>query len=302
MKGFIILIFIIIIFIISSKYFIETFFNYNTNNDIYNSTIDYKNYDPEFFNYKRNLQIISTPLDNIDYINNKHYYYEHNNTDYLKKMYEIFNVNNDVNTLIKINHSDWSNWDIPNKKVNKIYYKFLNYFNNIIRPHKIFNIYTIFKKFKFNNNNTNNLLIDSDILLYRNNKIHGKHLNVLIYYNNNKFHIINFNIIGIVSQFNIINNSYLKDINLSNHVDLNNNNHFNFNCESNCDSQLTIDDHFVDNKIKNNILNNLVDNSFYNHDSIKKNQSYFKLQNLIKNKLFTNKLNYKTNIKPFNSF
>ena len=162
------------------------------------------------------------------------------------------------------------------------------------------------KNVKINNNNYNNLLLNIDLLLH-DNTINAKHINILVYYNNDKFYIIYINIIGVVSEFDIKNNTYLKDINIEN--SFNNISNISYNtkksninniCDS-CDNKESIKDDYVDNYIKNYLLNN-IDGEIYNVNDlidIKKNIKYKENEEIVKNH-FMNKLFKPTIITPSN--
>ncbi len=289
MKGILILISIILLFIITIKIFFDNncLLEKFSNNCIYYNGISDQNYKPLYF-------IDSIPSNDLTYHNDSMYNAEYNDIEYKKKMYNILNIFNNIDVLLKITDLiKWSEWIDPTGKIYNLYKKFLIYFNKTIQQYDIKNIYSIFKYFKYNLNNQNNLLFNIDILLYRDCKIYGKHINLIVYYNNDNFYIINLDIIGNVQEYNIMNNEYLKDINLDNYV-----NHKNkyivpkISC-NNCDTEYTIKDNYVNNEIEKILINKL-DSDYYTKNelnSINKNNKYYFNQDKLK-KILLNKLNH----------
>lgn len=288
-KPILILLIIIITFIIISKYFIENFVIYHENdtkkNKSYYLTLYDKKYKPKYF-------INSIPKSDDEFKN---------------KLNKIFNINDNIKTLINISENiKWSNWITANNLHYNIYIKFYRYISNIISFYNIKIIYSMLKNVKINNNNYNNLLLNIDLLLH-DNTINAKHVNILVYYNNDKFYIIYINIIGIVTEFDIKNNTYLKDINIEN--SFNNISNISYNIKKNnisnictsCDNKETIKDEYVDDYIKNYLLNN-IDSKIYNVNDLidmKKNIKYKENEKLVKNH-FMNKLFKPTIITPSN--
>lgn len=288
-KPILILLIIIITFIIISKYFVENFVIYhgndtNKNKSYYLSLYDNK-YKPKYF-------INSIPKSDDKFKN---------------KLNNIFNINNNIKTLINISENIyWSNWITANSLHYNIYNKFYRYISNIISFYNIKIVYSILKNVKININNNNNLLLNVDLLLH-NNTINAKHINILVYYNNDKFYIIYINVIGVISEFDIKNNTYLKDINIEN--SFNNISNISYNTKSSninnscftCDNKETITDEYVDNFIKNYLLNNINDNIYNVNDiiDIKKNIKYKENEQIVKNH-FMNKLFKPTIITPSN--
>lgn len=289
MKGILILISIILLFIITIKIFFDNncLLQKFSNNSIYYNGICDQNYKPLYF-------IDSVPSNDLTYHNDSMYNAEYNDIEYKKNLYNILNIYNNIDVLLKITDLiKWSEWIDPTKKIHNIYIKFLIYFNKTIQHYDIKNIYSIFKYFKYNLNNENNLLFNIDVLLYRDCKIYGKHINLIVYYNNDNFYIINLDIIGNVQEYNIMNNQFLKDINLDNYV-----NHKNkyiipkLSC-NNCDTEYTIKDNYVNNEIEKILINKL-DSEYYTKNelnSINENNKYYFNQDKLK-KILLNKLNH----------
>lgn len=289
MKGILILISIILLFIITIKIFFDNncLLEKFSNNCIYYNGISDQNYKPLYF-------IDSIPSNDLTYHNNSMYNAEYNDIEYKKKLYNILNIYNNIDVLLKITDLiKWSEWIDPTEKIYNLYKKFIIYFNKIIEQYDIKNIYSIFKYFKYNLNNENNLLFNIDVLLYRDCKIYGKHINLIVYYNNDNFYIINLDIIGNVQEYNIMNNEYLKDINLDNYV-----NHKNkyivpkLSC-NNCDTEYTIKDNYVNGEIEKILINKL-DSDYYTKNelnSIYENNKYYFNQDKLK-KILLNRLKH----------
>mgnify|MGYP007047360995 CR=1 FL=1 len=285
-KHILLLLIIIITFIISSKYFVENFIIYNDNvtnkNKSYYLTLYDKKYIPKY------------------YINSIH----KSDNEFKNKINNIFNINDNIKTLINISENiKWSNWITANYLHNNIYKKFIKFIANIIVFYDIKIIHSILKNIKINYNNKNNILLNIDLLLH-DNTINAKHSNILVYYNNDKFFIIYINIIGVITEFDIRNNTYLKDINIENsfnNISNITNNTKNFNKYISCDNSETITDEYVDTFIKQYLLNN-IDSNIYNVNDlidIKKNIKYKENEKLVKAH-FMNKLFKETIITPYN--
>lgn len=300
MKAILIILIIIIIFIITSKCLIENFtiFHNNTNN-LQKSF--YKSIDS---NYKPHYYIDSIPDNNLNYLNCNLDYVELNNKDYKNKLVKIFNIENNIKNIIHITENiKWSNWIITTNTSDyyKIYFKFIKYIYTILKEYNINIITDILKFVKYDLNNSDNLLLNLDLLLYTNNKLFGKHVNFIVFYNNN-FHIIYFNIIGNVSNYNINNNLYLKDVNNSNSFTITSFKNDNINCLT-CDNHNSIKDEYVNNNINKILLDNILDESYLDKDykDIKKNKEYKYNENILKN-YFMKKIYTKTHITPYNYY
>jgi hypothetical protein len=300
MKAILIILIIIIIFIITSKCLIENFtiFHNNTNN-LHKSF--YKSIDS---NYKPHYYIDSIPDNNLNYLNCNLDYVELNNKDYKNKLVKIFNIENNINNIIHITENiKWSNWITTTNTSDyyKIYFKFIKYIYTILKDYNINIITDVLKFVKYDLNNNNNLLLNLDLLLYTKNKLFGKHINFIIFYNND-FHIIYFNIIGNVSNYNINNNLYLKDVNNSNSFTITSFNNDNIDCLT-CDNHISIKDEYIHDNINKILLENILDEGYLDKDyeDIKKNKEYKYNENILKN-YFMNKIYTKTNIIPYNYY
>jgi len=303
MKDTLLIILIVILFIIFTKNFTEKFsiFHNKKNYDYNNNFAPY--YKDHEYNYEKKYIIDSKPSNDLNYIITDNKNYEHNDYIYKKKLYNIFEINNNLKILFKISENiSWSNWKNPDKCLFKIYNKFIKYINNILKENTINIVYSTFNKFKINNNNFKNILLNIDLLLYRIGKIYAKHINMIIYYNNDKYYIIYLDIIGNVNEYDILNNNFIKDVNIENNVSyINKKNEKITNCNSYCDNKIDITDEYVDNKIANILVNKINKPYYYKNDNkaIYENIKYNNNQSKIK-KYFMNKINKYTNITPYN--
>jgi len=299
MKDILLLIVIIILFIFFSKKFTENFtlFNVNTNKNIL--TPYYINHN---FDFDNKFIIDSQPSNNLEFINSCAETYEHNDSIFKEKLNKIFEINDNLKILFKITENiKWSIWKNSDKSNKLIYYKFIKYVNIILKENRLNIVYHTFNKVKFNINNCNNLLLNVDLLLYRSNKIYGKHINIIVYYNNDKFYIIYLNIIGNVNEYNILNKKFLKNINYDNAVSFINNKEKNYDCDNTCDTQNDISDKYVDDEISK-ILIKKINTPFYNKNekkSIFENKKYNKDQIFVKN-FFLSKISNNKQITPHN--
>jgi hypothetical protein len=299
MENLLLLILIIALFIFFSKKFTENFTLFHDDN---NKNIFAKYYVNHKFNFDNKYVIDSHPSNDLNFVNSNNDSYEYNDSMFKEKLYKILEINNNLKILFKITENiKWSIWKNPDKCNEIIYKKFIKFLNIILKENSLNNIYHTLNKYKVNINNSNNLLFNIDLLLYRNNKIHGKHVNLILYYNNDKFYIIYLNIIGSVNQYDIINNTFLKDINYDNVVSYHNKKSILDDCNKTCDNQTDISDTYVDNKISD-ILIKKINTPYYNKNDIKsilKNKKYNDDQLYVKN-FFMKNISESNTIKPHN--
>tara|TARA_B110001450_G_scaffold99535_2_gene94363 strand:- start:231 stop:1133 length:903 start_codon:yes stop_codon:yes gene_type:complete len=299
MENLLLLIVIIALFIFFSKKFTENFTLFHGDN---NKNIFAKYYIDHKFNFDNKYVIDSHPSNDLNFVNSNNNSYEYNDSIFKDKLYKILEINNNLKILFKITENiKWSIWKNPDKCNEIIYKKFIKFINIILNENSLNNIYHTLNKYKVNINHSNNLLFNIDLLLYRNDKIHGKHVNLIVYYNNDKFYIIYLNIIGCVNQYNIINKTFLKDINYDNAVSYYNKNNKLNNLNNSCDNNIDITDKYVDNKISE-ILMKKINTPYYNKNDTKlilKNIKYNKDQNYIKN-FFMKNISQNNTITPHN--
>ena len=299
MENLLLLILIIALFIFFSKKFTENFTLFHDDN---NKNIFAKYYVNHKFNFDNKYVIDSHPSNDLNFVNSNNDSYEYNDSMFKEKLYKILEINNNLKILFKITENiKWSIWKNPDKCNEIIYKKFIKFLNIILKENSLNNIYHTLNKYKVNVSNSNNLLFNIDLLLYRNNKIHGKHVNLIVYYNNDKFYIIYLNIIGSVNQYNIINKTFLKDINYDNVVSYHDKKSILDDCNKTCDNQTDISDTYVDNKISD-ILIKKINTPYYNKNdtkSILKNKKYNEDQLYVKN-FFMKNISENNTIKPHN--
>lgn len=204
----------IIFFLLSTKLLIVKFdiLNIKQKDDIDNIDI----YDNIKNNNKPLYYINSIPSGNLNTnINNKitsDNLQEYDDKNYKDILYNILDINDDINTTLKIRKIKWSNWidpDYDNNKLINNYNTFIKYLEKIFGEKNIIIKYNIFKKYKYNKENNNITLFNIDLLLYRDKKLFGKHINLNVYYNKKEYSIIYLKVIGNVNEYDINNNNYL---------------------------------------------------------------------------------------------
>jgi len=207
------IIILILLYIITISECIEGFIISDNDISLYNKSKSNKLLDHDIINTslsnKSNLlkdrhTINSIPIDlNID--KNK-YYFEYDNKTYLQILKKIFNPN--YNNFL----SDFDyNYEINNDIVgiyNKTY-QFINnklidnnhFFdkNNLIDNNNIQILHDVLNKYKINKLE-NQYLLDIDLILYREGKLNGKHINFIIFIDNIDQYVINIEIKGIVGE------------------------------------------------------------------------------------------------------
>ena len=173
----------IIFFLLSTKLLIVKFdiLNIKQKDDIDNIDI----YDNIKNNNKPLYYINSIPSGNLNTnINNKitsDNLQEYDDKNYKDILYNILDIDDDINTTLKIRKIKWSNWidpDYDNNKLINNYNTFIKYLEKIFGEKKKIIKYNIFKKYKYNKENNNITLFDIDLLLYRDKKLFGKHINL----------------------------------------------------------------------------------------------------------------------------
>ena len=204
----------IIFFLLSSKLLIVKFDILNIIKKDDDDIIDI--YDNVKNDNKPLYYINSIPSGNLNTnINNKitsDNLYEYDDKNYKDILYNILDINDDINTTFKIRKIKWSNWidpDYDNNKLINNYNTFIKYLEKIFGEKKKIIKYNIFKKYKYNKENNNITLFDIDLLLYRDKKLFGKHINLNVYYDQKKYSIIYLKVIGNVNEYDINNNNYL---------------------------------------------------------------------------------------------
>jgi hypothetical protein len=151
--------------------------------------------------------------------NNKNNYYDFGNDELDEKFNNIFNINNEK--IIKtIEGIEWCNkWSKPtlNKDLLDNYFnKFMMYFNLIItneyfdlpnsndnKDNKFKIINHCLKRYKYDINNPNTLLLDIELVIYRKNKPLARHIKILVITNGIYNNVIMAKVIGVINECNI---------------------------------------------------------------------------------------------------
>ena len=185
----------------------------NTNIETF-ATKQYTN--TNIYSWERNNIKSVMPYD-IIINNNKNNYYDFGNDELDDKFNNIFNINNEK--IIKtIEGIEWSNkWIKPNlnkELLDNYFNKFLMYFNLIItneyfdlpnsnKDDKFNVINQNLKRYKYDNNNPNTLLLDIELVIYRKNKPLARHLKILVITNGIYNNVIMAKVIGVINECNI---------------------------------------------------------------------------------------------------
>lgn len=138
--------------------------------------------------------------------------HEYDDKNYKDILYNILDINDDISTTLKIKKINWSDWldvDYDNNKLINNYNTFIKYLEKIFKKKNIIIKYNIFKNYKYNKENKNIILFNIDLLLYRDKKLFGKHINLNVYYNQQKYNIIYLKVMGNVNEYDINNDNYL---------------------------------------------------------------------------------------------
>lgn len=164
--------------------------------------------------------------------NNKNNYYDFGNDELDEKFNNIFNINNEK--IIKtIEGIEWCNkWIKPNLNkdlLDNYFNKFMMYFNLIItneyfdlpndndndNKYKIIN--HCLKRYKYDINNSNTLLLDIELVIYRKNKPLARHIKILVITNGIYNNVIMAKVIGVINECNITDNYDTFDKNKDNY-------------------------------------------------------------------------------------
>ena len=166
------------------------------------------------YSWDRNNIKSSLPYD-IILKNNKNTYYDYGNDELNEKFNKIFNIDNDK--IIKtIEGMEWGKWILASTSKNKYildnyFNKFLIYFKMIITSeyfdlpnddNKYIIKEQVLKRYK-STNDDNTLLLDIELLIYRNNKPLARHLKILVITNGIYNNIIMAQVIGVINECNL---------------------------------------------------------------------------------------------------
>lgn len=160
-----------------------------------------KNCFESFAIYKNNTNVKSSLIDsvNVDIITPENtYYYEFSNEKYLELLINMFNPSPPEKYII-LRNVEWENE--MNSNIKAIYNKAYQYISNKISETTpdIQIVQDLLIKYK-KDEIKNEYLLDIDMILYRNYKINGKHINFLIYVNHTRERVIDIAIKGVVGE------------------------------------------------------------------------------------------------------
>lgn len=174
----VIILLLIIIYIMTMKNCFESFAIYKNNTNVKSSLIDSVNVD------------IITPENT--------YYYEFSNEKYLELLINMFNPSPPEKYII-LRNVEWETE--MNSNIKAIYNKAYQYISNKISETTpdIQIVQDLLIKYK-KDETKNEYLLDIDMILYRNYKINGKHINFLIYVNHTRERVIDILIKGVVGE------------------------------------------------------------------------------------------------------
>jgi len=151
------------------------------------------------------------------------FYYEFDNDTYDKKLKEVFKSPCEE-LVIATEGSKWSKWINPKKLVNQSEIdKLVRYYNVILSviykslnentvmdlpgdtiKRKIQIVHDIMNRYRYNQDNTNYLLFDIDMIFYREGKLQGKHIKIFAITNGVSVNVIAIKVIGVISEDNIV--------------------------------------------------------------------------------------------------
>lgn len=168
-----------------------------------NAELEYRNKEKGIFNRHKIHNTIPTDK-KIKYKNA--YYYEYDNKEYEKRLKETFKKEECF--VDKLNFKDWKRE--PSIYINSIYQKIYEYLyekiNNseylkLEESEKIQIVHDYLNRYKFSKEE-DVFILDLDLILYREFKNHGKHVNLQIAHNpnNNNFNVFFVNIKGIINE------------------------------------------------------------------------------------------------------
>ena len=234
-----IIIVIIMYFIVIQKYINsnKTVENFNMNE----STIRYNNlfkYNPSnariMYNntgelpWNRHIINSSIPYDiDIKHEAQNVYYYEFDNKTYTEKLKKVFK-NNCEEIIIAVEGNEWTNWINPKTLDDEIMKsKLVFHYNKILEiittslnedgtmdlpgydeKREIQVVHDIMLRYRTNIKNSNYLMFDIDMILYRSGKFQGKHVKLVAVSNGFTVNIIMVKVIGVISEDKIVLHPY----------------------------------------------------------------------------------------------
>lgn len=244
LKVIIILLIFSLFYLLSNKC-IESFSNDDNYFKGFNTRLNYRN--TGSYPWDRHYIYSSIPTD-VEMKYNTTYYYEFGNDEYELRLRNIFK-NNCKDLIVAVEGTDWSNWINPRCIISKDsacgglnkdivydnYNKVFNYIaskindsNDLMLPDDVLSkkkikiqiVHDILKRYRLNNTQNDYMMIDIEMILYRQNKLHGKHVKFYAITNGDIVNIIVAKILGIVTEDNIGLHPVLPNDNVN---DINNN-------------------------------------------------------------------------------
>ena len=142
-------------------------------------------------------------IDSIDIDLNKDdknsaYYYEFSNEKYLEILIDMFKPHSNEKYIL-LRNKEWEFY--IDDKITGIYNKAYQYISNKISENTpdVQIVHDLLNKYKIDIEN-NQYILDIDMILYRNYKMNGKHVNFLVYVDNVKEIMLNIEIKGVVGE------------------------------------------------------------------------------------------------------
>ena len=142
------------------------------------------------------------PIDSINIDINtpeNSYYYEFSNEKYLELLVDMFHPSSPEKYII-LRNTEWET-ELTDSTIIAIYNKAYQFISNKIAENTpdIQIVHDLLVKYK-KDEEKQEYLLDIDMILYRNYKLNGKHINFLVYVNHTRERVIDINIKGIVGE------------------------------------------------------------------------------------------------------
>ena len=155
------------------------------------------------------------------------YYYEFDNKTYAEKLKKVFK-NNCEEIIIAVEGNEWTNWINPKTLDDEIMKsKLVFHYNKILEiittslnddgtmdlpgydeKREIQVVHDIMLRYRTNIKNSNYLMFDIDMILYRSGKFQGKHVKLVAVSNGFTVNIIMVKVIGVISEDKIVLHPY----------------------------------------------------------------------------------------------
>jgi len=237
-KLLVIIILIILFYLVMSnniETFVDVYDNKNKNNENNNSLSDNSDDDNYIdletikkytnkneYSMKRFDVINSSIPYDIVLKNDKNKLYDYGNDEINEKLNKICEIDH-IKIIKMVEGIKWSKWYKPNTYLNDYYNKFILFFMDIIQD-EIFDLpdyqkdkYEIyqhkFMKYKFNKNARTTILLNVELVIYRNNRPLAKHLKVLVITNGIYYNIILAKVIGVIRECDLNKNKKIDTYN-----------------------------------------------------------------------------------------